>query len=42
MSSLTPAINLQFGKSAVPYQDVILQFQIIPNKRGSQSEISGM
>ena len=42
MSPLTPAINLQFGKNVLPYQDVILQFQIIPNSRGSHSEISGM
>jgi hypothetical protein len=77
MSPLMSAINLQFGKNALPYQDVILltlinwrvfcrrqvcaicvnltakqnrypllrkyaPVQIIPNKRGSQSEISGM
>jgi hypothetical protein len=77
MSPLTPAINLQFGKNALSYQDVILLtlvncaysaadrstqsawtrlrselrqpllrnyalLQIIPSKRGSHSEISGM
>jgi hypothetical protein len=74
MSPLTSAINLQFGKNALSYQDVILLtlinwrvfdpdrstqpallrskrssrfctyalLQIIPNKRGSHSEISGM
>jgi hypothetical protein len=36
------AINLQFGKTALSYQDVILLFQIIPNNFGSHSEISGM
>lgn len=41
MGAPEAAINLQFGKPAVSYQDVILQFQIIPNKRGSHSEISG-
>ena len=41
MSLLTPAINLQFGKNALPYQDVILQLQIMPSSLGSQSEISG-
>ena len=73
MSRLTPAINLQFGKNDLSYQDVILltlincasprlhatcmdllamqrcsrfcrgaPVQIIPKRRGSHSEISGM
>jgi hypothetical protein len=62
MSALAAAINLQFGQSALCYQDVICESfllariliakpvptfakyaaQIIPNKRGSHSEISGM
>ena len=42
MTALMGAINLQFGKTALPYQDVILHFQIIPNNFGSHSEISGM
>jgi hypothetical protein len=36
------AFNLQFGKGTLSYQDVILLFQIIPNNRGSHSDISGM
>ena len=42
------AINLQFGKSALSYQDVMMgcvkpieSFQIMPSSRGSHSEISG-
>jgi hypothetical protein len=73
MSALAAAINLQFGKSTLCYQDVICEgfslarilpqislrnlrktkqkpvptfaeyaAQIIPNSRGSHSEISGM
>ena len=48
MSAPQRAINLQFGQSALSYQDVIwLPFikikaiQIIPSSRGSHSEISG-
>ena len=42
MSVPGAAINLQFGKTLLAYQDVICIFQIIPNSRGSHSEISGM
>jgi hypothetical protein len=73
MSALAAAINLQFGKGALRYQDVICEgfslarilpqislrnlrktkqkpvptfaeyaAQIIPSRRGSHSEISGM
>lgn len=42
MGAVRGAINLQFGKGALSYQDVTLLFQIIPNSRGSHSEISGM
>ena len=41
MSPRRSSINLQFGNGVLCYQNVILQIQIIPNKRGSQSEISG-
>jgi hypothetical protein len=39
------AINLQFGKASTSYQDLIPftigNTQIMPNNRGSHSEISG-
>ena len=49
MSAPAGAINLQFGKSALSYQDVIcpplivqkFHAQSMPSARGNHSEISG-